>query len=470
MLKGKTIIELTDVKTGKKEIHKDENMVTNALKHLFEPLGHYKDALDLFRSSNWLPYYEKLLGGILLFDGAIEEDREMLFAPASVNLTACGVYGKQNDGIGKCRGDFNVTESEVNLTDKYVKYVYDFTTSQGNGPIVSVCLTSNLGGYNGYGSEDAVFTNSGTSMSLTTNNSIINFMGGMSNTAYRGRNCTTGVTQHLFTIDPENDVLYYLRFNSAKSVSVVKRKGYFKSVSVFNTPEKEGNLIEVIDLPDFTTGLYRTNYPCYNYIEEEKCVYIYASSASSVSAGGTFNIIKINCENWSVTEYPMTNQCNEEIYVGAEYCYAYNGYFYARDNNRSYAVYKIKIGNSADVVKISIPQAGQSGYTYPGYAVNGRIYYDTYSHSYMTSSERNLILNTEDEKITLSENRAVYGYQCSSSPGGVQVMGHKECIYWLGYFFYPSMYLATINNLDSPVTKTADKTMKVTYIIQEHEN
>lgn len=38
------------------------------------------------------------------------------------------------------------------------------------------------------------------------------------------------------------------------------------------------------------------------------------------------------------------------------------------------------------------------------------------------------------------------------------------------YFFYPSMYLATINNLGSPVTKTADKTMKVTYIIQEHEN
>ena len=28
-------------------------------------------------------------------------------------------------------------------------------------------------------------------------------------------------------------------------------------------------------------------------------------------------------------------------------------------------------------------------------------------------------------------------------------------------------YLATINNLDTPVTKTADKTMKITYILQE---
>ena len=28
-------------------------------------------------------------------------------------------------------------------------------------------------------------------------------------------------------------------------------------------------------------------------------------------------------------------------------------------------------------------------------------------------------------------------------------------------------YLATINNLDAPITKTADKTMKITYILQE---
>ena len=36
----------------------------------------------------------------------------------------------------------------------------------------------------------------------------------------------------------------------------------------------------------------------------------------------------------------------------------------------------------------------------------------------------------------------------------------------IGYFIM-SNYLATINNLSEPVTKTADKTMKVTYIIQE---
>lgn len=38
--------------------------------------------------------------------------------------------------------------------------------------------------------------------------------------------------------------------------------------------------------------------------------------------------------------------------------------------------------------------------------------------------------------------------------------------YNLGIYFM-SHYLATINNLTEPVVKTSDKTMKVTYIIQE---
>lgn len=39
MLKGTTKIELTDVKTGEKEVYENHNMVTNALKDIFKPLG-----------------------------------------------------------------------------------------------------------------------------------------------------------------------------------------------------------------------------------------------------------------------------------------------------------------------------------------------------------------------------------------------------------------------------------------------
>ena len=44
---------------------------------------------------------------------------------------------------------------------------------------------------------------------------------------------------------------------------------------------------------------------------------------------------------------------------------------------------------------------------------------------------------------------------------------YLTCGSGVGTFAIRTDYLATINNLSSPVVKTADKTMKVTYILQE---
>lgn len=41
-----------------------------------------------------------------------------------------------------------------------MKFVYDFTTSQANGTIASVCLTHANGGYTSYGGADAVIASS----------------------------------------------------------------------------------------------------------------------------------------------------------------------------------------------------------------------------------------------------------------------------------------------------------------------
>lgn len=40
MLKGKTKIELKDVRTGNVDVVEKDNMVTNALQHIFNPLGY----------------------------------------------------------------------------------------------------------------------------------------------------------------------------------------------------------------------------------------------------------------------------------------------------------------------------------------------------------------------------------------------------------------------------------------------
>lgn len=465
MLKGKTIIELTDVKTGEVERHESDNMITNALNHIFEPLGHYKTASRLLTASDLIPYYQNLLGGILLFDGEIQEDAEQLFAPSSVNLTACGVYGRQNDTTNTCRGDYNMTESEVNLSSKYVKFVYDFTTSQGNGNIACVALTNKRAGYCGYGAKDATYVNS-DAVAIFPSDSVISFHG-QSNCSRRGGSISLGVTQFLFAVDAENDILWYLRVNSSKSISIVKRKGYFKSVGVFDTPSSAGKLIETIDLPDMSTGLLSTGNLYFNYVESEKCVYIYTSANSYVDAGATFNVIKINIQNNAVTEYPMTNQANERIYVMLGVTFVDGGFIYVRAYN-SYKLFKIAIGNSADVREIAWPSNCQSSYNEPCFAYGGRIFFDARSHSYTDNGDRMLVLNTETEEMLRTESRYIYGHLSSAEQCGVPVIGHPECIWEYGYVIYPGMYLATINNIE-PVTKTADKTMKVTYIIREHE-
>ena len=155
-LMGTTKIELTDVKTGEKEVYENHNMVTNALKDIFKPLGLSNKPSRYF--ADFTPYYQTLLGGILCFDTEIEENPDNYYPPANANLIGCAAYGVQNNTKNTCRGGFNQTESEINLKDRYVKYVYEFATSQANGTIASVCLTHKHGGFTSYGYKNAEYT------------------------------------------------------------------------------------------------------------------------------------------------------------------------------------------------------------------------------------------------------------------------------------------------------------------------
>ena len=166
MIKGTTIIELTDVKTGKKEVIKKQNMVTNAISKLFQPtLGHLSNETYL---RAFAPCHSNTLGGILMFDKAIEENENTIFAPAGVRLTACGKYNYVNSTTGKTIGSYNVTKSSYDSANRRMTFVYDFNTSQGNGTIASICLTSLETGNGFYGSDYEFSNNIGKTNIYTT--------------------------------------------------------------------------------------------------------------------------------------------------------------------------------------------------------------------------------------------------------------------------------------------------------------
>jgi len=110
----------------------------------------------------------------------------------------------------------------------------------------------------------------------------------------------------------------------------------------------------------------------------------------------------------------------------------------------------------------------------PAFAVGGRTYwqYDSYS----SSIHRVYVTDEVTNECNFSGTSILTYYSYSRSyyvPSYTPVLNH-EMLYYLSVgsnsnmgFYYLAAYLATINNLSEPVTKTADKTMKITYTIEE---
>ena len=153
-MKGKTIIELTDVKTKKKEVLKDDNLVTDVLEKILtlNPNG----LLTNINKDTFYPIVEKIVGGILLFKDKITEDKNTSFVSTS---NECIGYAGQVEGVQEnpLQGSFNKQESKA--TSNGYKFVWDFGTSKANGKISSVCLTNAKAGGGYFGTKSNGETN-----------------------------------------------------------------------------------------------------------------------------------------------------------------------------------------------------------------------------------------------------------------------------------------------------------------------
>lgn len=464
MLKGTTRIELTDVNTGAVETYENHNMVTNALRDVLKPLGLCKRPSRFL--SDFTPYYRHLLGGIVCFDSEIPENAEKYYPPAGANLVACAVYGEQNNTKNTVRGGFNQTESEVNLKDRYVKYVYDFATSQGNGTISSVCLTHENGGFTSYGSKDAVQENSHLLMQSIAED-MLQYVypsntGAETSSKYSG--FTLGKTEMIFLIDREKDCAYYLKVVDKSHIHITKRRTYLKTVSILENVKTTKPLIAEIELKELQNEL-KFGYLSYNYDPATDCLYVCTSAEYRLEPGKQILITEIKVDTWEMKQYEVANTTDKNLATdNSGFGFVTEGYILFKTYDNSKDVYKIQIANPANVVKLKrINTTNVEGM--PKFVINGRVYYDTYDDQLMIADiESNEIITTESKSLFNNYNRQV----------NVTPVRNEPLLYFCDQGTYSTCgwymmcnYLATINNLDAPVTKTADKTMKITYILQE---
>ena len=141
-LKGTMVLELTDGATGEVETVTEENMVTEAVNDILgmNPMGVFYSEERLADVLSWndvlLPVCPNMVGGILLFSKALEEDAGHIYE-LSDNLPVAYASNNVNTTANAARGSLNQTESKV-LEDGY-KFVWEFTPSQGNGMPALFC-------------------------------------------------------------------------------------------------------------------------------------------------------------------------------------------------------------------------------------------------------------------------------------------------------------------------------------------
>lgn len=461
MLKGRTKIELTDVHTGEKQVIEKHNMITGALDEIYQPvLGHMTQE-NVLRP--YTPAHTSVLGGIYLFDQTLTESRNTHFAPAGVTLTGCARYNYVNSGSSTVLGSYNVNESRFDETNRQMKFVYDFNTSQGNGTIASVCLTHLDGGYGTYGANVSYSAALGKSCYTQPKQLLVG-----------GKDMQSGVSignySHLFLLDVDNDVGYYFTATDAKHITITKRQLGLKNFSLFT---QALTILETNELPELNTGL--SGYITYNFDLDDNALYISASSAGSINVNASFTVTKISFGTWQIQQYTVTNTGDQTLYGNGRYSFVHQGYVYLRSNNSPYSVYAVQLTNSANITKLS----GTMEYACdPVYATAGRVYYQ-YIATSSSISGRMYLTDRLLGKLKYSGNMYIncmyyssYYRNCSFMP----IKNHPMLTYMTygssgsSYsFYYLANYLATINNLTEAVVKTADKTMKITYIIEEVE-
>ena len=151
MIKGKSKIELKNIKTGEVKIYENENMITDLFNILPSPMNFYS-ALSKFE----YPIWKNVFGGILIFNKHIDENQSTII-PFGDNQPFASAGNNSNTTERTDRGSFNETESGIQ-SDGSVKMVWDFATSQANGTINALALTTAKGGMCGYGSNENVTT------------------------------------------------------------------------------------------------------------------------------------------------------------------------------------------------------------------------------------------------------------------------------------------------------------------------
>ena len=467
MLKGKSVIELTDVRTGQVEVYEDTNLVTEAVMDVLNTniMGMLYNNTTFNGSSGdaWmLPIKKNIMGGILLYQNPLEERPDNIYAPMSNPLIGYASDDANNTEDVR-RGSRNLTESKV--VDGGFRFVWDFATSQANGTISAICLSNTLAG-KGTQYANNYMVRLGYATCDRNKYSV---------ESYRGNKrmyIEEGYRLEMISYYDSTQAVLMKYLDDYLHASLVERP----LTRVVLTPEEE-TTIEIGHYPSYysysgggsldgTEAPYNNNHNVIPYLyhgadgkwygiaRRDNQKYSYTSGNRDYYTHASYEwFMDTVDEKGCKTQKIVTPSGINEFYglgMSGKWLMCYAGT----------RIYRIDTTNVANIELVpNITYASSNNLTYivdDDIVINGWYFLDG------------------EPKLYLRETAdASYVGWGRNQMSRYKTFGVREWMYRPGdYYVYKELYLytpylATINNLAEPVIKTADKTMKITYTITE---
>ena len=425
-IKGHAKIELTDVHNGGKEVIESDNIVTNGAANFMKPIGTFYNPYNNFSD----PLVTTLYGGLILWDGNIEEDANKYTKPSNVSMVGNAYDGYKNVSDVTELGSYNASESEV--ASDHVKFVYDFATNEGNGEIACLSLVHKSTGMIGFGNKGGKYIDYSSSMVSGPGLSFPN------NCQYTYIDTDDSSFIYAYDLYDSNAQSRYIEIKKATDARLSSKVSLFSNSKVLSTKD-----IKFSDFCVYTSYVYG-----YSFNQHYLYVSVFNKNTKEITIC-TINIKTGEIVSTKKTDALKSQGFNPNVFMNL--LYLNNCIFVTQYSGGASKILNIDTGKIVDCKGFMVYDRGS-------YTINDK-------ESFVFDSDRNTTYIFNSERMDLRNINYVY---YSSSGGRHFYSGENGDMYnYSKGFSRNPFYLGTINNLGTPVTKTADKTMKITYTLTE---
>ena len=469
-IKGEVEIRLHNPTTGKTEIHKGENMITNAVRDIFA--SNYCGA---FNYTKCLPLWEKMYGGVLCFSSQLNlQDTQQLsaaddyFIPTE-SANSITAHAGQSTVSDQTDDPKRGSKSAGNMVvqDGSVKLAWEWGLTEGNGQISALALTHTDVGTAGTGATSTAFSTMiptqclqyGTNGLTVTNN--IHFFDN-DNYGY----CVDPIADHTVRIK-RYPKMY-------QQVGLVGRP-FTPTTDVLGDAIFEyKDVDECVCTMNSWSGTIRYR-PYYYFDKATSILYLFATNTAGAGKSATVYVDVINLSNWSnISHNKWTWSLGTAVgglrsphfaiplpvYEGYVYLPIYGSYFNYGDfirvslTSSPIASDITHYNGDTQITGAFIPNASDKILVSKGVVFNG-------NKSYKTAWE------TPDGWGWYDMSQSCSAGVVMNSEIGLTAIGYMSNNSPTYYVSHSKFYLGTKFNLPNMVTKSAAQSMIITYTLTE---